>query len=214
MFELAKNNPFFHTHNIHNVSLGDLFFENGLITLASDRSKKLSYTDILRTAGLSELEVTEESKAGEALQNYSTHSYSVHFVKVLVHPATGVLKLNRIVTVVDAGKIISRKTAESQMIGGVVAGMGMALMEEGVIDQRYGKWVNNNLADYHVPVHADVPPVEVILVDKPDPIINPIGAKGMGEVSIVGFAAAVTNAVFHATGKRIRDLPVTLDKLI
>ena len=100
------------------------------------------------------------------------------------------------------------------MFGGAVAGIGMALMEEGVIDHRYGKWVNNNLADYHVPVHADVPPIECILVDKPDPVINPIGAKGMGEVSIVGFAAAVANAVYHATGKRIRELPITPDKLI
>ena len=100
------------------------------------------------------------------------------------------------------------------MMGGAIAGIGMALMEEGILDNRYGKWVNNNLADYHVPVHADVPPVEVIFVDKPDPVINPIGTKGMGEVSIVGFAAAIANAVYHATGKRIRQLPITPDKLI
>jgi xanthine dehydrogenase YagR molybdenum-binding subunit len=214
LFELAKNNSVFHTADIHNVTLENLFFENGFIVLKSDSSKKLSYADILKTAGLSQLEVTEESKASEAAKNYSTFSYSVHFVKVLVHPATGRVKLNRIVSVVDSGKIISPKTAESQMMGGAVAGIGMALMEEGVIDQRYGKWVNNNLADYHVPVQADVPAIEVILVDKPDPILNPIGAKGMGEVSIVGFAAAVANAVFHATGKRIRHLPITPDKLL
>ena len=99
-------------------------------------------------------------------------------------------------------------------MGGATAGIGMALMEEAVIDERFGKIINNNLADYHVPVHADVPAIETILVDKPDPIINPIGAKGMGEVSIVGFAAAVANAVYHATGKRIRELPITPDKLI
>jgi xanthine dehydrogenase YagR molybdenum-binding subunit len=172
------------------------------------------YSDILKTAGLSQIEVIEESKASEAAKNYSSLSYSVHFVKLLVHPSTGVVKLNRIVSVVDAGKIISPKTAESQMFGGAVAGIGMALMEEGVIDQRYGKWINNNLADYHVPVHADVPAIEAILVNKPDPVINPIGAKGMGEVSIVGFASAVVNAVYHATGKRIRQLPITPDKLI
>lgn len=214
LFELAKNNPVFHTENIHNVSPEDLVFENGSITLKTDQSKKLSYSDILKTAGLSELEVTEESKGSEALQNYTTQSYSVHFVKLLVHPSTGVVKLSRIVSVADSGKIISKKTAESQMMGGAIAGIGMALMEEAVIDQRYGKWVNNNLADYHVPVNADVPPIEIILVDKPDPVINPIGAKGMGEVSIVGFAAAVANAVYHATGKRIRELPITPDKLI
>jgi xanthine dehydrogenase YagR molybdenum-binding subunit len=214
IFELAKENPVFHTATIHNVTLDDLLFENGAVVLKTDRTKKVSYGDILSKAGLSQLEITEESKASEDARKYSSYSYSVHFVKVLVHPATGVVKLDRIVTVVDAGKIISHKTAESQMFGGAVAGIGMALMEEGVIDHRYGKWVNNNLADYHVPVHADVPPIECILVDKPDPIINPIGAKGMGEVSIVGFAAAVANAVYHATGKRIRDLPITPDKLI
>ena len=214
LFELAKDNPVFHTATIHNVALNDLLFENGSIFLKADRSKKVTYSDILNKAGLSQLEITEESKGGEDARKYSSYSYSVHFVKVLVHPATGVVKLDRIVTVVDAGKIISHKTAESQMFGGAVAGIGMALMEEGVIDHRYGKWVNNNLADYHVPVHADVPAIECILVDKPDPIINPIGAKGMGEVSIVGFAAAVANAVYHATGKRVRDLPITPDKLI
>jgi xanthine dehydrogenase YagR molybdenum-binding subunit len=214
LFELAKDNPVFHTQNIHIVKPEDIVFENGSMSLVTDRSKKILYSDILKAAGVSQIEVTEESKGSEELKRYSSYSYSVHFVKVLVHPATGVVTLNRIVTVVDSGKIISPKTAESQVFGGAVAGIGMALMEEGVIDQRYGKWVNNNFADYHVPVHADVPAIESILVDKPDPFINPIGAKGMGEVSIVGFAAAVANAVYHATGKRIRELPVTPDKLI
>jgi xanthine dehydrogenase YagR molybdenum-binding subunit len=214
LFELAKGNPVFHTSEIHNVTLDDLIFQNGAILLAADKSKKLSYTDILKTAGLSQIEVTEESKPNEAARNYSTFSYSVHFVKLLVHAVTGRIKIDRIVCVVDSGKIISKKTAESQMMGGAIAGLGMALMEEAVIDQRYGALINNSLADYHVPVHGDVPGIEAILVDKPDPVINPIGAKGMGEVSIVGFAAAVANAVFHATGKRIRHLPITTDKLL
>ena len=212
--ELVKDNSVFHTQNIHTVTLDKLVFENGAVALASDRATKLTYGEILKSAGLSQLEVTAESKSGELQQQYTTHAYSVHFIKLLVHQSTGVVKLNRIVSVVDAGKIISHKTAESQMMGGAIAGIGMALMEEGILDNRYGKWVNNNLADYHVPVHADVPPVEVIFVDKPDPVINPIGAKGMGEVSIVGFAAAIANAVYHATGKRIRQLPITPDKLI
>jgi xanthine dehydrogenase YagR molybdenum-binding subunit len=182
--------------------------------LSSDRTKKITLTNLLKNNNLTELEVTAESKASEDAQKYAMLSFSVHFVKVHVHPVTGVVKVNRVVTAVDSGKIISHKQAESQMIGGVVAGIGMALTEEGVIDHRYGRWVNNNFADYHVPVHADVPDVEVLFVDKPDPIINPIGAKGMGEVSIVGFAAAITNAVFHATGKRVRDLPITPDKVI
>ena len=100
------------------------------------------------------------------------------------------------------------------MIGGVVGGIGMALMEEGVFDHRYGRYVNNNFADYHVPVHADVPNVEAFFIDKKDPYTNPMGTKGLGEIAIIGFASAVANAVYHATGKRIRELPITPDKLI
>lgn len=190
-----------------------LIFENGKI-FSSDKSKNISYTDVLKQNNFNQLDATEESTSNSAMRNYTAYSYSVHFVKVLVHPATGVIKINRVVTACDSGKIISPKTAESQVIGGVTGGIGMALMEEGVIDLRYGRWVNNNLADYHVPVQADVPHIEALFVNKPDPILNPIGAKGMGEIALIGFAAAVANAVFHATGKRIRELPITLDKLI
>jgi len=214
IIELAKENAVFHTADIHNAKPEDFVFENGNILLAADRSKKMSFTDVVKGAGLTQVEVTEESKGSEELRKYASYSYSVHFVKILVNPATGVMRIVRAVTVVDAGKIISLKTAESQMIGGVVGGIGMALMEEGIIDHRYGRWVNNNFADYHVPVQADVPHIEALFVDKPDPVLNPIGAKGMGEVAIIGFAAAVANAVYHATGKRIRELPITPDKLI
>lgn len=212
--ELVKNNSVFHTETVHTLTPDDLVFENGYIALKSDPSKRLSYTDVLKQGGINQLEVTEESKANEAMKNYSAFSYSVHFVKVLVHPKTGVIRVARVVTAADAGKIISPKTAESQIIGGVVGGIGMALMEEGVIDNRFGRWVNNNFADYHVPVQADVPHVEALFVNKPDPVLNPIGAKGMGEIALIGFAAAVANAVYHATGKRVRELPITLDKMI
>jgi xanthine dehydrogenase YagR molybdenum-binding subunit len=214
LVELARKSPVFHTTEIHNVKAEDLVFENDYIILAADRTKKISYADVLKQNNLNQLEVTEESKGNEEMKKYAAYSYAVHFVKVLVHPATGVVKVNRVVTATDAGKIISPKTAESQIIGGVVGGIGMALMEEGVIDNRYGRWVNNNFADYHVPVQADVPHIEALFVNKPDLILNPIGAKGMGEVALVGFAAAVANAVYHATGKRIRELPITPDKLL
>ena len=133
---------------------------------------------------------------------------------MLVHTSTGVIKLDKIVSVIDGGKIVNEKTARSQILGGVVGGIGMALMEEGVVDHRYGRWVNNNFGDYHVPVNADVPYIEALFVNKPDPILNPMGSKGIGEVAMVGFPAAIANAVFHATGKRVRDLPITPDKLI
>lgn len=204
----------FHTTQIHSVKMEDLLFEDGHMTLATDKTKRISYADLLKENKLNQLEVTEESKPNDKMKDYVVYSYSVHFVKILVHPATGVIKIDKVATAVDAGKIISAKTAESQMIGAVVGGIGMALMEEGVIDNRYGRWVNNNFADYHVPVQADVPHIDALFVDKPDYIFNPIGAKGMGEVGIVGFAAAVANAVYHATGKRIRELPITPDKII
>jgi len=212
--ELVKDNSIFHTTNVHTVKLEDLVFENGHVALASDRTKKISYADVLKQNSLTQLEAIEESKGSEDMRKYAAYSYSVHFVKVLVHPVTGVVKVDRVVMAADAGKIVSEKTAESQLIGGAVGGIGMALMEEGVIDHRYGRWVNNNFADYHVPVHADVPHIETLFVNKPDPILNPIGAKGMGEIALIGFAAAVANAVYHATGKRIRQLPITPDKLI
>jgi xanthine dehydrogenase YagR molybdenum-binding subunit len=214
IIDLAKENAVFHTADIHTAKPEDFVFGDSHISLAADKSKRLSLSDVLKSSGLNQLEVTEESKGTEEAKKYASYSYSVHFVKLLVNPATGVVRVNRVVSVGDAGRIISPKQAAGQMIGGAVGGIGMALMEEGVVDHRYGRWVNNNFADYHVPVHADVPHIEALFVDKPDLILNPIGAKGMGEIALIGFAAAVANAVYHATGKRIRELPITPDKLI
>jgi len=132
----------------------------------------------------------------------------------LVHPVTGVVRVDKAVSVADCGKIVSPKTARSQIIGGTIMGTGMALMEEAVIDHRYGRLINNNFADYHVPVQADIPQIEALFVNKPDPYISSTGAKGMGEIATIGVAAAVANAVYNATGKRVRDLPITLDKIV
>ena len=195
------------------VKPDDLTFANGQIS-SKDQSIKIAYTDVLKKHNLPTLEVTEESKAGEERKKYSFYSFSVHFVEVNVNPATGQVKVKRVVSCADAGKIINHKTAGSQVIGGAIGGIGMALMEEAVIDNRFGRYVNNNLADYHVPVHADIPPIDAVFIDKKDPYINPMGSKGVGEISLIGMAAAVANAVFHATGKRVRDLPITPDKLI
>jgi xanthine dehydrogenase YagR molybdenum-binding subunit len=173
-----------------------------------------NYTQILKQQNLDKLEVTTASKGGAEQGKYSMYSWSVHFMKVLVHPTTGVVKINKAISVADAGLIISPKTARSQMIGGTIMGIGMALTEEVVIDHRYGRLVNNNFADYHVPVQADIPQVEAYFVNKADTILNPIGAKGMGEIATIGVAAAVANAVYNATGKRVRDLPITPDKLV
>ena len=125
----------------------------------------------------------------------------------------GVIRVTRVVSAVAAGRILNTKTARSQILGGVVWGIGMALHEETLIDHRFGRIMNANIAEYHVPVNADVHDIEVIFVDEPDDIVNPLGIKGVGEIGIVGVAAAIANAVYHATGKRVRDLPITLDKL-
>jgi len=192
----------------------ELLFEAGQIYATTDRSKKLSLGEVLKQNSLPLLELTEISKPGDEQKQYAMYSFSVHFVEVHVHPNTGQVRVKKVVSVADAGRIVSPKTAASQMIGGATGGIGMALTEEVIIDHRYGRMVNNNLADYHVPVSADVPHIDTIFIDKPDPYINAMGAKGMGEIALIGFAAAVANAVYHATGKRIRDLPITPDKLL
>ena len=126
----------------------------------------------------------------------------------------GVIRVTRVVNAVAAGRILNTKTASSQIIGGVVWGIGMALHEETLVDHKVGRIMNANLAEYHVPVNADVPDIKVLFVDEPDDRINPLGIKGVGEIGIVGVAAAIANAVHHATGRRVRDLPITLDKLL
>ncbi|MDB5015056.1 MAG: xanthine dehydrogenase, molybdenum binding subunit apoprotein, partial [Daejeonella sp.] len=198
--------------NMTRLEADDLVFLATGLALKKDSSVKISYNDLLKESGLPALEVTKESKGKE--QPYSSYSFSVHFVKLRVHLATGRIKIDHVVSCADAGTIVSVKTAESQMIGGAVGGIGMALMEDLVIDHSFGRPINNNLADYHVPVNADIPKVDVLFVNKKDPYINPIGSKGLGEIALVGMAPAVANAVFNATGRRIRSLPITLDKLV
>lgn len=193
---------------------GNFVFADGKISHSSAGSPSIAYGEMLKKNNLDSINITMESKPNGEMGKYSLYSFSIHFVQVKVHSLTGAVKVSKIVSVGDAGKIVSLKTAESQMIGGAVGGIGMALMEDAVMDDRYGRYVNNNLADYHVPVNADVPNIDVIFINKPDPIINPMGAKGMGEIALIGFSAAVANAVFNATGKRIRNLPITPDKLL
>ena len=177
-------------------------------------TQKPDFAAILKQNNLPKLEVTTKSQGGPDQGKYAMYSWSVHFIKLRVNQATGVIKVENAVSVADCGTIISQKTARSQIIGGSIMGIGMALMEEALIDHRYGRLVNNNFADYHMAVQADIPQIEALFVNKPDPYINPIGAKGMGEIATIGVAAAVANAVYNATGIRVRELPLTLDKLI
>ena len=162
--------------------------------------------DGLRNAGF--------ALAGPAYPEFSSFSYIAHFAEVHVEPRTRRVRVPRVVSVADCGRVISPRTAESQVRGGVVWGIGSALREETEVDPRYGGWLNNDLADYVVPVNADIGEIEVGFIDEPDPILNTIGAKGAGEVALVGASAAIANAIYHATGKRIRKMPIRVDDLL
>ncbi|WP_299288216.1 xanthine dehydrogenase family protein molybdopterin-binding subunit [uncultured Mucilaginibacter sp.] len=176
--------------------------------------KRIDYGFLLKKHNLKELEASVESKPGDEKDQYSSKSFCANFVEVQIHAETREVKVTRVVSVIDCGRIINHQTAHSQALGSIVWGIGIALMEEGIIDHNFGRYVNNNLTDYHVPVNADVPNIEIHFIEKPDDIATPIGTKGLGEIALIGFSAAVANAVFHATGKRIRQLPITLDKLL
>jgi xanthine dehydrogenase YagR molybdenum-binding subunit len=157
----------------------------------------------------------EQEKKTTPAQDFSraSNTHAAVFVEVRVDEQLGVVRVMRAVSAVAAGRILNTKTASSQISGSVVWGVGMALHEETLIDHRFGRIMNANIAEYHVPVNADVHEIKVIFVDEPDDS-NPLGVKGLGEIGIVGVPAAIANAVYHATGKRVRDLPITLDKLL
>jgi xanthine dehydrogenase YagR molybdenum-binding subunit len=172
--------------------------------------------------GTPEAEIEEQSKTNPAVQEdehtdrkpYTFHSFGAQFVKVLVDPLLNTVKVDRAVAVMDVGKVMNLKLAKNQIMGGMIFGIGMALLEETAYDPNNGRVVTRDLAQYLVPVNADMPQLEVQFIDIPDPYISPIGARGVGEIGITGITAAINNAIYHATGKRVRDLPVTLDKLI
>lgn len=186
----------------------------GTLAAAMPGTPGSDYAAILKHHQLTEVEATEESRSGAERDQYSMYSFGCHFVEVEVDPLTAEVRVTRVVTCADVGTIINYKTARSQSIGGIVGGIGMALMEHSQMDHRFGRYVTTDFTGYHIPVHADIPPIEVYYIDKPDVHANPIGAKGLGEIAIVGVAAAIANAVFNATGKRVRTLPITPDKLI
>ena len=198
---------------VHDVCVA---LKEKLQTLAGDQKKRdgQAYATLLKERNLPQMDVTKESKEDPTKEKRSGQSFCANFVEVRVHAATGQVRVSRVVSALDVGKVINQHTARSQVLGSVVWGIGMALMEDGVIDHRYGRYVTKDLADYHVPVSADVPAIDVILIDQPDAFLDPIGAKGIGEIGLIGFAAALANAVYHATGKRIRELPITPDKLL
>jgi xanthine dehydrogenase YagR molybdenum-binding subunit len=195
------------------VKPGEIVLADGMIADAKDSSRSISIADAMRHGKVDRIEKERSSDFKED-DKHAHNTHSATFVEVKVDEQLGVIRVTRAVCAVAAGRILNTKTAASQILGGVVWGIGMALHEEALTDHAFGRIMNANIAEYHVPVNADIHDIEVIFVDEPDKTINPMGLKGVGEIGIVGVAAAVANAVHHATGRRIRDLPITLDKLV
>ena len=199
---------------LYSSNAEDVIAENGSFFLKNKSSATETYQAILARHGMKMIEARADAKLGEEQKKFSMHAFGAQFAEVRVEPDLGEVRVSRWVGTFGVGRILNAKTANSQLIGGIIYGIGMALMEHTVIDPNLGRVVNHDLAEYHVPVNADVPDIQVLFVDEHDPHINPLGVKGIGEIGITGTAAAIANAVYHATGKRVRDLPITLDKLL
>ncbi|WP_164018057.1 xanthine dehydrogenase family protein molybdopterin-binding subunit [Pyxidicoccus trucidator] len=204
----AKGSP------LAKASLEEVTFAEGRVRLTSDGSQSVSIVEALRHGDVTHLEEKSLAVPNPKQLEYTRSTHSAVFVEVKVDEELGTVRVTRVVSAIAGGRILNPKTARSQILGGIVWGIGMALEEETAIDQQLGRFINHNLAEYHVPVNADVHDLDVIFVDEEDTVVNPLGAKGLGEIGIVGVAAAIANAVFHATGKRVRSLPITLDKLL
>src|SRR5690606_23644913 len=186
---------------------------DGGVAALDDPSRHESYADILDRAGRDRLVAEAVAPPPEELTARSMHSFGAMFCEVRVSSVTGEVRVTRFLGSMDCGRIVNPRTAASQFRGGIIMGIGLALTEELVLDDRTGRVVNASLADYHIPVHLDVPEIDLIWTDIPDPHA-PMGARGIGEIGITGTGAAIANAVYNATGRRVRDLPITPDKLL
>ncbi|OUL18286.1 acylaldehyde oxidase [Nostoc sp. RF31YmG] len=192
----------------------DVMVENGRCYLKDNPRQGQTYTEILQQHQMASISSQEQVKPEEENEKFTSYSFGAHFAEVQFHPGLGELRVTRYVGAFAAGRIINPKTAYSQLIGGIVWGIGMALLEQSVVDPNSGRIVNSNLAEYLVPTNADIPSIDAFFIEEEDPHVNLIGVKGIGEIGTVGSAAAIANAVYHATGKRIRELPITIDKLL
>ena len=211
------------------LNSNELEVKDGRISSKKDPTKTMTYAEIMKK--YNKKVVVQEAFAEPGVERgvpsapipfgspppelaYSMQGFGAHFCEVHVDPNFGMVRVVRWTGAFACGKILNEKTARSQFQGGIIWGIGMGLMEESLLDDKHARYVNTNLAEYHVPVNLDVPPIEIIMVDENDSLVNPIGVKGVGEIGVCGAAAAIGNAVYHATGKRVRDLPITLDKLL
>jgi xanthine dehydrogenase YagR molybdenum-binding subunit len=198
---------------VHGASLEQVDFQDGKIFVKATPARSEHFTALLGRNG-NHVEATANIKPQLNQKEFSCHSFGAVFAEVAVDPELGMSRTRRVVAVYDVGKVINEKLAHSQFIGGIVWGVSLALYEDTAVDWRYGRIMNANLADYHVPVNADIGEIDVSAIDLPDPKLDSLGARGIGEIGITGTGAAIANAVFHATGRRVRDLPITPEKLL
>ncbi|MFK3974474.1 xanthine dehydrogenase family protein molybdopterin-binding subunit [Pseudomonas sp. NPDC087358] len=193
------------------VDMQDVGFGDGYLHIEDQR---FAYGDIVRESSHDVLEVQIDAEPDKKREGYATATHSAVFVEVLVDEDLGSIRVNRVVSAIAAGRVVNPKTAGSQILGGVVWGISQALQEETQTDHNLGRFMNHSLAEYHIPVNADIGDIEVIFVEENDEIVNELGSKGVGEIGIVGVASAIANAIYHATGKRVREFPITLDKVL
>jgi xanthine dehydrogenase YagR molybdenum-binding subunit len=211
LFELARGDA---ASPVAGAAAADLVVDRGRIALATDPARGEPVEAVLRRAGKHQLEARFDHKPSAELERWASRAFGAVFTEVHVDLALATVRVSRVVAAFAAGTILNAKTARSQCLGGIVWGIGMALHEQAVFDPHHGRIMNADLAEYHVPVNADVPAIDVILIPEDDPRINELGIKGIGEIPICGVAAAIANAVYHATGKRLRDLPITAARLL
>jgi xanthine dehydrogenase YagR molybdenum-binding subunit len=191
----------------------DVALVDGKIVSKRDATRSVPIASVMQSDNAERI-TREETNKPDDDKSHARNAHSAVFAEVKIDEELGIVRVTRVVDAVAAGRILNLKTARSQIMGGVVWGIGMALHEETLYDHRFGRVMNANIAEYHVPVNADIHDIEVIFVEEQDQLVNPLGIKGLGEIGIVGVAAAIANAVYHATGKRVRDLPITLDKVV
>ncbi len=200
--------------SLRGANVEELEFKDGKVFRKASPDKSEKFTAIIARNGNQPVEATAEALPEQDAQRFSAHSFGAVFAEVSVDPDLGIVRVRRVVGVYDIGKLLNTKTGASQFIGGIVWGISIALFEEVHVDPHTGRIVNANLAEYHVPVNADIQEIDVSAIDIPDMNFNPLGARGIGEIGITGVAGAVANAIYHATGKRFRDVPITPDKLL
>uniref|UniRef100_A0AAU3HMF9 Molybdopterin-dependent oxidoreductase n=1 Tax=Streptomyces sp. NBC_01393 TaxID=2903851 RepID=A0AAU3HMF9_9ACTN len=195
----------------HGSNTRDLTYEDGRLH-GADRS--MTFGRLLATVGVPNVQATAAAAPGPEATQYEFSSFGAHFCEVRVNRFTGEPRVTRFTTVVDVGRVVNAQATRSQIVGGIIFGIGHALLEDNPLELDTGRLAGSNMADYMVPVNADIPDIDVHLVDKPDPVISAFGARGCGELGTVGSAAAVGNAIYNATGIRVHNLPITLDKLL